>query len=69
MTNSDFVHGPSSEVEGVPQYITLLEKATKTRRGGKHDRRELQGRIQMDLKRPELCPVRTLLLYQYIKKD
>ena len=69
MTNSDFVHGPSSEVEGVPQYITLLEKATKTRRGGKHDRRELQGRIQMDLKRPELCPVRTLLLYQSKKTD
>ena len=69
MTNSDFVHGPSSEVEGVPQYITLFEKSTKTRRGGKHDRRELQGRIYMDLEMPEICPVRTLLLYQSKKTE
>ena len=55
--------------EGIPQYITLSEKITKTRRGGKNDQRDLPGRIHLDPEMPNLCPVRTILLYQSKKTD
>ena len=64
MKNSDLIHGPKSSVEGLPEYITLNERLTKTRRGGKGQTRELPGRVFLDLEYPNLCPVRTLILYQ-----
>lgn len=69
MTNKDLIYGPNSDIEGIPQYITLNEKLTKTRRGGKGQTREMPGRVYMDPEYPNLCPVRTLVLYQSRKTD
>ena len=64
MNNSDLIFGPDSNVEGYPQFISLNERLTKTRRGGKGEQRELPGRVFLDSEYPELCPVRALVLYQ-----
>ena len=58
------VYGPESDVPGLPQFISLSERITKTRRGNKNDKRDLEGRIYLDNQYPELCPVRNILFYQ-----
>ena len=64
ITNSDLVFGPESSIQGLPQYFTLSERITKTRRGSKNDKRDVVGRVYLDKAYPNLCPVRTLLHYQ-----
>ena len=69
MTNSDLIYGPSSEIEGLPEYISLHEKLTKTRRGGKGEQREVPGRVYLDSEYPDLCPVRALVFYMSKKTE
>ena len=64
ITNGDVVFGPESSIEGLPQYLSLSERITKTRRGSKNDKRDVEGRVYLDQDFPKLCPVRTLLYYQ-----
>ena len=64
ITNEDLVFGPESSIQGLPQYFTLSERITKTRRSSKNDRRNFVGRVYLDKDHPNLCPVRTLLHYQ-----
>ena len=65
ITCGDMVMGPKSkECSDYPQYITLSERITKTRHGGKSDIREIEGRCYLDPESPETCPVRTILAYQ-----
>ena len=62
--NGDLTFGPLSEKTGVPQWIELAERITKTRSGNTGDERELIPRIFPDDKFPETCWVRTVVAYQ-----
>ena len=64
ITNGDLIHGSESDISGLPQYISLSERITKSRRGGANDKRDVTGRIYLDNDFPELCPVRNILFYQ-----
>ena len=68
ITNSDLIFGPNDSKHGVPEWIELSERITKTRSGNPGDERELKPRIFPDHKFPHLCYVRTLLEYQRRKK-
>ena len=61
--NGDLTFGPLSE-RGVPQWIELAERITKTRKGNQGDERELTPRVFPDDEYPETCYVRTLVEYQ-----
>ena len=68
--NCDLVHGPPHrKVPGMPAWIELSERLTKTRQGQKNLTRDLEGRIYLDLENPEICPVRTLFEYHNRKND
>ena len=62
--NGDLTIGPLSERTGVPQYIELAERITKTRKGNQGDERELTPRIFPDDEYPETCYVRTVMEFQ-----
>ena len=62
--NEDLVLGPLCEKSGLPIHITLSERITKTRKGGKNDQRDVDGRIYLDLESPESCMVRSIMVYQ-----
>ena len=64
--NGDLTFGPLSKT-GVPQWIELAERITKTRSGNTGDERELTPRIFPDDEFPETCWVRTVLTYQQKK--
>ena len=69
ITNGDLVFGPESTIQGLPQYFSLSERITKTRRGSKNGKRDVEGRVYLDKDYPNLCPVRTLLHYQSKKTN
>ena len=58
--NEDVIMGPLGE-GGVPEWIELSERVTKTRRGKIHNIRELDPKVFPDHENPETCPVRTFL--------
>ena len=58
--NEDIIMGPVGE-GGVPQWIELSERVTKTRRGKTHNIRELDPKVFPDHENPETCPVRTIM--------
>ena len=62
--NGDLTFGPLSERTGVPQWIELAERITKTRKGNQGDERELTPRLFPDDEFPETCYVRTVMEYQ-----
>ena len=62
--NGDLTFGPVSERTGVPQWIELNERITKTRKGNQGDERELTPRLFPDDEFPETCYVRTVMEYQ-----
>ena len=64
--NGDLTYGPLS-IHGVPQWIELAERITKTRKGNPGDERELIPRLFPDDEYPETCYVRTVLAYQQKK--
>jgi hypothetical protein len=66
--NEDLTFGPPSKT-GVPQWIELAERITKTRSGNTGDERELTPRIFPDDEFPETCWVRTVLAYQQKKTE
>ena len=49
---------PTLDTVGIPKWIT------KTRRGGKNDTRDIDGRVYADNEHPDICSVRTLLKFQ-----
>jgi hypothetical protein len=63
VTNEDIIYGPA-EQEGLPKWIELSERITKTRRGRKNEVRDVEGRIYLDNQHPEICPVRTFIEFQ-----
>ena len=68
--NEDLVYGPDSKSSpGLPEFISLSERVTKTRRGNKNDLRDLDGKVYLDEEFPELCPVRTIIIYQSRKTN
>ena len=62
--NDDLIFGPLSKKSGVPEWIELSERVTKTRNGNPGDERELIPRIFPDDEFPGSCYVRTVLEYQ-----
>ena len=62
--NQDLIYGPINRKSGVPEWIELSERITKTRGGNPGDERELIPRIFPDDEFPGTCYVRTLLMYQ-----
>ena len=62
--NKDLIAGPVDRKTGVPEWIELSERVTKTRTGNPGDERELIPRIFPDDEFPDSCYVRTLLDYQ-----
>ena len=63
ISNQDLIFGPINK-NGLPEFIELSERITKTRRGQKNDVRELDGRVYLDDDNPEICPVRNMLEFQ-----
>ena len=61
--NEDLIMGPMGE-GGVPEWIELSERVTKTRRGKTHNIRELDPKVYPDHENPESCPVRTFLEFK-----
>jgi hypothetical protein len=61
--NEDIIFRPVGE-GGVPQWIELSERVTKTRRGKTHNIRELDPKVFPDNENPETCPVRTFLEFR-----
>ena len=66
--NEDIIDGPE-EKPGLPKWIRLSERITKTRRGRKNDVRDVEGKVYLDSDHPEVCPVRTLLEFRRRKND
>lgn len=65
ITNEDLIFGPKSkQLPEYPEWIALSERLTKTRRGGKSDIRDIEGRCYLDIDSPSTCPIRTILMYQ-----
>ena len=62
--NKDLIFGPVNKKTGVPEWIELSERVTKTRTGNPGDERELVPRIFPDDEFPGTCYVRSLLEYQ-----
>ena len=62
MTNSDVIIGIPNE-EGLPGWIMLSERLTKTRRGACKGARDLQPTIYLN-DNPEHCMVRPFLEFQ-----
>ena len=62
--NKDLIAGPVDRKTGVPEWIELSERVTKTRTGNPGDERELIPRIFPDDEFPDSCYVRTLFEYQ-----
>ena len=65
ITNEDMIYGPRSP-SGEPEWIQLSERITETRRGNVNQQSatEMKGRIYLDLEAPEICPIKTILLFQ-----
>ena len=61
--NEDLVFGREDK-EGIPDYVQLSERITKTRRGSVNDVREMEGRIYADNENKHICQVRTMMEYQ-----
>ena len=61
--NEDITNGPETQ-PGLPKYMQLSERVTKTRRGRKNEVRDIEGRIYLDNDHPEICPVRNMLEFQ-----
>jgi hypothetical protein len=60
ITNEDLILGQRRR-DGIPEYIELSERITKTRRGNPGDERELEPKLFPDDDYPETCYVRTVL--------
>ena len=60
--NKDLQYGPTGK-HGVPQWIELGERVTKTRKGRPNDTRILEAKVFPDHDNPKTCYVRTLLCY------
>ena len=58
--NADLIIGPEVR-EGLPEWIGLEERVTKTRKGKKGAKRDFQVRIWLDEENPEVCFVQTIL--------
>ena len=68
VVNSDIIFGPEVR-PGLPGYISLEERVTKTRKGQKNAIRDVQSRVWLDDDNPDLCNVRTVLEYMKRKTD
>ena len=68
ITNGDLVYGPEIEV-GIPEYIKLKERLTKTMRGARREPRELDKTLYADNERPDQCQVRAVLELQRRKTE
>ena len=66
--NEDIIIGPE-EQHGLPRWIELSERITKTRRGRKNQVRDVEGKVYLDNEHPEICPVRTLLEFKRRKTE
>ena len=66
--NKDLEFGPLLP-SGYPEFIQLSERLTKTRRGGKNQARELDGKVYLDEENPDTCPVRNIVAYQEKKTE
>ena len=67
MENSDLEYGPRRR-DGLPEWMKLNERITKTRTGNLGGAREGPQIIHPDDEFPETCSVRTLIEYQRKKK-
>ena len=61
--NEDIKMGTMGE-GGVPEWIEVSERITKTRTGKSHNIRGLEQKVYADHENPETCPVRTLVEFQ-----
>ena len=66
--NEDIVFGQIGK-GGVPNKLTVSERVTKTRQGGRNAVRELQPTIYPDHQNPDTCPVRNFLEFQGRKTE
>ena len=64
MLNDDVKKGPPLFPGGPPKYFYIKEKNTKTRHGGKNEKRDLEMQIWGDPSNPAKCPVTTFLFYE-----
>ena len=61
--NKDIIYGPVGKT-GYPEFLELSERITKTRRGGAHDIRDVEGKVYLDPENEDVCFVRTIITYQ-----
>ena len=61
--NEDVIFGPEGK-GGIPEWIEISERVTKTRRGGSHSIRDLVQKVFADQENPNTCPVRTMLEFR-----
>ena len=58
--NADIVFSTETSEGGIPKFVEVQERITKTRRGGNNEVREVAGKAWRDDDYPDICPVRTL---------
>ena len=67
--NEDLVYSRTLTKDGVPSKIEVSERVTKTRQGGKGEVRDMKPTVFPDSKNPDICPVRTLLVFNRRKTE
>ena len=68
MRNEDIVFSEIGR-DGVPTKMTVSERVTKTRQGGRNGVRDMQPTAYADHDNPDTCPVRTFLAFQGMKTE
>ena len=63
MRNEDIVFGEVGR-DGIPTKLTVSERVTKTRQGGRNGVRELNPTAYADPENVDTCPVRTIMAFQ-----
>ena len=66
--NADIVFSTETSEGGIPKFVEVQERITKTRRGGNNEVREVAGKAWRDDDYPDICPVRTIMEYERRKK-
>ena len=64
MLNDDVKKGPPLFPGGPPKYFYIKERNTKTRHGGRNEKRDIEMQIWGDPSNPAKCPVTTFLFYE-----
>ena len=68
MRNEDIIFGEIGR-GGIPKKMTVSERVTKTRQGGRNGVRIMQPTAYADRENPDTCPVRTFMEFQARKTE